>query len=170
MPIAGAESNRLGHAFLAAANPTRLASGDITFTDREEQNSSAVSLHETPMLLGYWDRVGGTLAEEFPAVRASAGVSPRRLDGVIVLGGEHRRIAPHQLDVAGRDIIVVQAKRGRLGMYLMGQALFSRELMRPFMPTSIRTVALCEKDDSVLRPLAEQYGIEVEIDDPRRTA
>jgi hypothetical protein len=50
-------------------------------------------------------------------------------------------------------------------MYLMGQALFSRELMKRFTPASIRTVALCGKDDSVLRPLAEQYGIEVEIDE-----
>jgi hypothetical protein len=55
-------------------------------------------------------------------------------------------------------------------MSLLGQAFFSRELMRPFKPSSIRTVALCEKDDSVLRPLAEQYGIEVEIDDPDRIA
>jgi hypothetical protein len=108
------------------------------------------------------------LAEEFPAVRASAGVGPRRLDGVIVLGAEHRRVPVADVDVAGRDIIVVQVKRGRLEMYLMGQALFSRELMKPFMPASIRTVALCEKDDSVLRPLAEHYGIEVEIDDPHQ--
>src|SRR5438105_3020644 len=107
------------------------------------------------MLLRYWSRVGGTLAEEFPAVRGSATASPRHLDGVVVLGGEHRRVAPEQLDVTGMDIIVVQVKRGRLGMYLMGQALFSRELMRRFKPASIRTVALCGKDDSVLRPLAE---------------
>lgn len=117
-----------------------------------------------------WERVGGTLAEEFPAVRGSAGASPRRLDGVIVLSSEHRRVRPVDLDVAGHEIIVVQVKRGGLGMNLMGQALFSRELMRRFIPTSIRTVALCERDDSVLRPLAEQYGIEVEIDDPHRPA
>ena len=122
------------------------------------------------MLRRYWDRVGGTLAEEFPAVRGSAGVAPRRVDGVIVVGAEHRLVAPDDLDVAGRDIIVVQVKRPRLGMSLMGQALFSRELMKSFMPASIRTVALCGKDDSVLRPLAEQYGIEVEIDDPHRIA
>jgi hypothetical protein len=55
-------------------------------------------------------------------------------------------------------------------MYLMGQALFSRELMKAFDPASIQTVALCSKDDSVLRPLAEAYGIEVEVDaDPERT-
>ncbi len=60
---------------------------------------------------------------------------------------------------------MVQAKASRLGMYLMGQALFSRELMRPFNPATIRAVALCAKDDSVLRPLAEEYGIEVEVDE-----
>jgi hypothetical protein len=124
-----------------------------------------MSLHETPMLLRYWSRVGGTLAEEFPAVRGSRTASPRRLDGVIVLGGENLRVAPHDLQITGRDIVVVQAKASRLGMYLMGQALFSRELMKPFKPASIRTVALCARDDSVLRPLAEEYGIEVEIDE-----
>jgi hypothetical protein len=125
-----------------------------------------MSLHETPMLLRYWDHAGGTLAEEFAAVRGSATASPRRLDGVILPGGERRRVAPTALDVAGKDIIVVQAKANRLGMYLMGQALFSRELMKPFRPASIRTVALCAKDDSVLRPLAEEYGIEVVVDEP----
>jgi hypothetical protein len=50
-------------------------------------------------------------------------------------------------------------------MSLMGQAVFSRELMNPFMPASIRTVALCGRDDALLRPLAERYGIKVEIDD-----
>ncbi len=46
-------------------------------------------------------------------------------------------------------------------MYLLGQALFSRELMRVFNPRSVRTVAVCERDDEVLRPLAERYGIEI---------
>jgi len=65
-------------------------------------------------------------------------------------------VARTALDLAGKDIIVVQAKANRLGMYLMGQALFSRELMKPFRPASIRTVALCAEDDSVLRPPAEE--------------
>lgn len=127
--------------------------------------SIGVSLHETPMLRRYWDRVGGTLAEELTAVPRSAGAALRRIDGVIVLGGEHRLVAPTELVVAGRDIIVVQVKRLWLGMSLMGQAVFSRELMKPFMPASIRTVALCGRDDALLRPLAERYGIKVEIDD-----
>lgn len=62
-------------------------------------------------------------------------------------------------------MIVVQTKVGRLGMYLLGQALFSRELIaNRFAPAKVRTVALVGKDDAVLRPLAEKYGIEVIVD------
>jgi hypothetical protein len=104
------------------------------------------------------------MAEEFPAVRRSKTASIRRLDAVIVPGGEPARVPWRELDVAGRDIIVVQAKLGRLGMNVMGQALFSRELMKRFGPASVRTLAIVVRDDSVLRPLAEEFGIEVVID------
>src|SRR3954451_278104 len=120
-----------------------------------------MSKHETPMLLRYWERERGTLIEEFPAVRRSASASQRLLDGVIVLGAEHRRARSGEVDLAGRDIVVVQVKAKPLGMYLMGQALFSKHLMESFRPRSVRTVALCSRDDSVLRPLAEAHGIEV---------
>lgn len=49
-------------------------------------------------------------------------------------------------------------------MYLMGQALFSAELVKAFNPASIRSVALCTKDDSVLRPLLDPYpNVEVVV-------
>ena len=54
-----------------------------------------------------------------------------------------------------QDIIVVQAKASRLGMYLMGQAFFSAQLMRAFEPRSVESVALVLRDDEVLRPLFE---------------
>lgn len=102
---------------------------------------------------------------EFQAVgrRAPDEYGYRSLDGVIVLGGPAQEVErPDYIrDLHGRDIIVVQAKRDRVGMYLLGQALFSRELMRRFSPRSARTVALCEKDDSILRPIAEKYGVEI---------
>jgi len=123
-----------------------------------------MSLRETPMVRRYWRHVGGTIAEEFPAVRPSKTASIRRLDAVIVPGGQPACVPWRELDVAGRDIIVIQAKLGRLGMNVMGQALFSRELMKPFGPASVRTVAIVVRDDSVLRPLAEAFGIEVVID------
>jgi hypothetical protein len=59
---------------------------------------------------------------------------------------------------------VVQAKAKRLGMYLMGQTLFSAELMKRFETASIRSVALCAKDDSIMRPLIESFnGMEVVV-------
>ena len=96
-------------------------------------------------------------------VRPSKTASIRRLDAVIVPGGEPARVPWRDSHVAGRDIIVIQAKLGRLGMNVMGQA-FSRELMKPLGPASVRTVAIVVRDDSVLRLLAEAFGIEVVID------
>jgi hypothetical protein len=44
-----------------------------------------------------------------------------------------------------------------LDMYLMGQAFFSAQLIQRFNPYSVASVALCNQDDAVLRPLFEQY-------------
>ena len=105
----------------------------------------------------YWRLVGGTLIEEFPAVRRSKECAQRLIDGIIVKGGEHRIAHWRDVDLKGKDIIVVQAKDYRLGMYLMGQTLFSAQLMERFKPRSVESVALCSKDDAVLRPLLERY-------------
>jgi hypothetical protein len=124
-----------------------------------------MSKHETPMTQRFWEREGGTLLEEFRAVPAAPSVGQRVIDAVIVVGGE-RRIASRgeSISLAGRDVIVVQTKAARLGMYLMGQALFSRELIETrFAPRSVRSVALCAADDDVLHPLADKYGIEVVV-------
>ena len=89
------------------------------------------------------------------------------MDGLIILGGEKKIARPSEVEIAGKDIIVVQTKRGklktRLGMYLLGQAFFSRELMRPFKPRSIRTVAICTAGDDVLEPIAREFSIEVVV-------
>jgi hypothetical protein len=67
------------------------------------------------------------------------------------------------MSLDGEDVIVVQAKANRLGMYLMGQAVFSAELIRRrFKPASVRSVLLCGKDDAVLRSLLDAYP-EVEV-------
>lgn len=105
--------------------------------------------------------------EEFRAVKRSADQEQRFLDGVIVLGGPNRildRVDHAKQDLWGKDIIVVQTKTGRVGMYLLGQALFSRELMRAFQPRTVMSVAVCQQDDAALRPLAEKYGIEIVCD------
>ncbi len=83
-----------------------------------------MSKHETPMIEWYWRQVGGILIEEFPAVLRTSGTGHRLIDAIIVRDDESRRARYRDIEIAGRDIIVVQAKRGRLGMYLMGQAFF----------------------------------------------
>jgi len=122
-----------------------------------------MSKKETPMTRQYWKTVGGTLIEEFLAVKAGPENGTRRLDGVIILGGPSEIQQTEAVDLAGRDIIVVQTKAARLGMNLLGQAVFSRRLMEVFKPSSIRSVALCTKGDCVLMPFAEEYGIEVVV-------
>ena len=129
-----------------------------------------MSKRETPMTRRYWERVRGTLLEEYLIVPSSLGVGRRMIDAVIIEDGDHR-IASRGKTVSldGHDIVVVQTKASRLGMYLLGQAFFSRELIKDrFAPRSIRTIALCAIDDAILHPIAERFGVEVVIDDLQR--
>lgn len=122
---------------------------------------------ETPMTRWYWQQIGGTLVEEFCAVRPSRTCGIRLLDGVIIRGDECRIAKQSEISIEGRDVTVVQTKAERLGMYLMGQAFFSAQLLLPFRPRSIESVALVARDDDVLRPLFEQYpGMRVVVCPP----
>ena len=117
-----------------------------------------MSKHETPMLLEYWKQTGGVLIEEFLAVKKTSTNSRRLIDGIIILGEETRMgNCDDQELINGREIIVVQVKASRLGMYLMGQTLFSMRLMEKFNPSKITSVALCRYGDSIMRPLLEKH-------------
>lgn len=128
-----------------------------------------MSKHETPLTRRYWKSIGGTLIEEFLAVKPSTDHAKRLIDGVIILGEKTEIRKAGEIALEGKDIIVVQAKASRLGMYLLGQALFSLELLKLKNPKSIRTVAICTAGDSVLEPLAKKYGIEVVVYDKQST-
>jgi len=123
-----------------------------------ELRDATMSKNETWMTRWYWRQVGGTLIEEFPAVRRTQNCGQRLLDGVIVVGGKHHIVQHEEVDLTDRDIISVQTKASRLGMTVMGQALFSLHLLERFNPRSIKSVALCSRTDSVLAPIFEQYS------------
>lgn len=126
-----------------------------------------MSKNETPMTRWYWQTVGGLLIEEFTLVKPSSTNAPRYLDGLIVLGEPTAISQTRSFDVTGLDVIAVQTKAKRLGMLLMGQFLFSRDLVCAMGARSVRSVALCTADDSVLRPLLEAHeDCEVVIYDP----
>ena len=116
-----------------------------------------MSFHETPMTRWYWRQVGGTLVEEFPAITGAGGRGQRLIDGIIIRRGKQRIARADEVSLKGKDIIVVQTKAERLGMYLMGQAFFSARLMERFKPRSIVSVALVRESDTVLGPLFEEY-------------
>ena len=126
-----------------------------------------MSKHETPLTRRYWREIGGTLIEEFPVVRSGPNQGRRSLDGVVILDAPHLianyKKEKEKFKIENRDIVVIQTKAKRLGMYLLGQALFSRHLMMPFRPRSVDTVAICTKGDAVLEPWAAAYGIKVVV-------
>ena len=123
-----------------------------------------MSKHETPMIRWFWDQVGGTLCEEFQVVPRTSTTAQRLLDAVLLPDGPKERVHWRDISLRDRDVVVVQAKASRLGMYLMGQTVFSAELVKRFKPRSGRSVALCGKDDAVLRPLLEAIpGMEVVV-------
>ena len=120
-----------------------------------------MSLHETWRTRKYWEKVGGLLIEEFVAVKADKNQGRRPFDGVIVLGEKNEIHSGNFYDISGKDVISVQTKSGRIGMYLLGQAYFSRFLLEKFEPKSIRSVAICGKEDAIMQELAERHGVEI---------
>ena len=65
--------------------------------------------------------LGGTLVEEFPAVRRTTSCGKRFLDAAILLNKKTYTAHWRDVSLKGEDMIVVQAKAMRLGMYLMGR-------------------------------------------------
>jgi hypothetical protein len=116
-----------------------------------------MSENETPMTRWFWREVlkRGTLIEEYVAVEEAADDSnaPRYMDGLVILDGPFEISNDVRRDNAEKDVVVIQSKNKRLGMYLMGQTLFSRDLILAKGAKSVRSVAVCRKDDKVMRPL-----------------
>lgn len=126
-----------------------------------------MSKRETPMTLAYWSRIGGTLIEEYMIVAPGEGRGVRLVDAIVLTDGPRERLpvdARRHVGLDGRDVVIVQTKASRLGMYLLGQAYFSKHLVeRYFKPRSVRTVAVCTATDAVLLPIAVEHGVEVVV-------
>ncbi|MBT7608229.1 MAG: hypothetical protein HN576_00640 [Bacteriovoracaceae bacterium] len=120
-----------------------------------------MSRHETWRTKEYFKKFpkDSILLEEFMAVRRSKDNGQRLIDGLIVLKPSKK----DPKNIKGKDVVVIQTKAKRLGMYLLGQAFFSTMLIKKFKPKSVRTIAICAKSDVVMEKLAKQKGIEVVI-------
>ena len=122
-----------------------------------------MSKYEDPMICWYWDKVGGTLCKEFPAVKRGKDCERRSLDAIILPKKPKR--TQYEPTLQDQHVIVVQAKANRLGMPLMGQTLFSGMLVKNFNPRSLRSVALCKEDNPELRCLLKSTAKKLGIDD-----
>ena len=109
----------------------------------------------------YWREVlkQGTLIKEYIAVERGEDDSnaPRFMDGLVVMDGPFKISDEIRMEITGKDVVVIQSKNKRLGMYLMGQVVFSRELLLKKGAKSVRSVAVCRKDDKVMRELLEAH-------------
>ncbi len=122
-----------------------------------------MSKHETWRTRKYWEQVGGLLIEEFIAVKMGPDRGRRLMDGLIVLNEKNEIHNERTYDIEGKDVIIIQTKASRLGMYLLGQAYFSKFLIEKLNPRSIKSVAICGKRDLLMEELAEKHGIEVVV-------
>jgi hypothetical protein len=122
---------------------------------------------EPRMVTEYWRQIRGTLIRQFQMVKRSASCGLRYADALIILGGRHHELRgqeKHRMEIKSKRVVVVQAKAWRIGMYLMGQGVFSAKLMKRFKPKSVKSVMLCTENDTALEPLLAQFrDVEVRV-------
>ncbi len=124
-----------------------------------------MSKHETPMTVWYWQSHNegkGLLIREFPAVEGGKGRAEgkRHIDGVIICGKKNGNRTGRKGDrakVKGKKVIVIQSKAKRLGMYLIGQTIVSRELMKALGANVVLSVAVHRKNDPVMLKVLKRF-------------
>jgi hypothetical protein len=124
-----------------------------------------MSKRETAMTEGFWlSQAPGLFIAEYPLVRRAKDRSVRLVDGLISPDEPHGRGRSHDYaSLTGKRVIVIQTKPGRMGMYGMGQALFSARLaLACGAAPPVRSILLCHQPDAALLPLLKPFP-EVEV-------
>ena len=116
------------------------------------------------MTEAFWQQhAQGAFIPEYCLVRRAGDCDGRYVDALILPDEPHRRATFKDYPtLKDRNVIVVKTKASRMGMYLMGQALFSARLARRCGAKSVRSILLCTTPDSVLLPLLQDFP-EVEV-------
>jgi hypothetical protein len=124
-----------------------------------------MSKHETHITECFWETcTNGALLLEYPLVRRRGLDCSNRLADAVILPDEphHRASVKDYPSLADHNVVVVQTKAGRMGMYLMGQAVFSARLAVASGAACVRSILLCRRSDSALLPLLKDFP-EVEV-------
>ena len=121
------------------------------------------------MTKAYWAKrpEKGTLYLEFP-------ICGRRIDGLVVLDGSNSKEAvsakraPKLAELSGKQVIVLQTKRNKLGMGVAGQTMISKTLLEQAGVTVVAAVAICLKMDEKIREALRKHGCEADVEtDPK---
>jgi len=121
------------------------------------------------MTKAYWAKreENGTLYLEYP-------IFGRRIDGLAVLDGNSSKIAvsgkraPKPEELSGKQVIVLQTKRNKLGMGVAGQTIISKTLLEQAGVKVVAAVAIClEMDEKILGALEKHGCYAVVLADPK---
>ena len=127
--------------------------------------------YEPVMTKAYWAKrpEKGTLYLEFP-------ICGRRIDGLVVLDGSNSKEAvsakraPKLAELSGKQVIVLQTKRNKLGMGVAGQTIISKTLLEQEGVKVVAAVAIClEIDEKILGALKEHDCDAVVEADPKES-
>ena len=127
--------------------------------------------YEPVMTKAYWAKrpEKGTLYLEFP-------ICGRRIDGLVVLDGSNSKEAlsakraPKLAELSGKQVIVLQTKRNKLGMGVAGQTIISKTLLEQSGVKVVAAVAICLKMDEKILGALRKHGCEAEVEaDPKES-
>src|SRR5262245_60824413 len=100
----------------------------------------------------------GAFIREYTLVKKGPNCQRRCADAIILPDEPHGKATFSDYpSLAGRNVVVVQTKAERLGMYLMGQAVFSARLIQAQGTASVRSILLCIEGDTALLPLLAPF-------------
>ena len=132
-----------------------------------------MSKHETPMTEACATEIRkrghqGQLIMEWMAVRSNKNGEPHRgqrlIDGVFVLNEPEDSDLGPKSDLRGRMVFVIQSKAKPLGMYLMGQVLFSMRILEKECGTKIvGSFAVCHEEDILMSKLLKEEDARCEV-------
>ena len=121
------------------------------------------------MTRSYWERhpEKGTLYLEYP-------IYGRRIDGLVVLDGNNSKEAvsakraPKLAELSGKQVIVLQTKRKKLGMGVAGQTIISKTLLEQAGVKVVAAVAICQAIDEKILEALKKHGCDAAVEaDPK---
>ena len=127
--------------------------------------------YEPLMTKSYWAkrREKGTLYLEYP-------ISGRRIDGLVILDGSSSKEAlsakraPKLAELSGKQVIVLQTKRNKLGMGVAGQTIISQTLLEQAGVEVVAAVAICLEIDAKILGALKEHGCDAVVEaDPKES-